>query len=559
MSTPRKTLRKGPARCASDVENPELPEANALLASAGSVEPGSHIGAGQRRANFIKFWKHLGPEEKRTVVAMTEEIPLDRGAGLWNIYEDLWGIKIWRCIEFNSQWASLLFKYLRMCLNVASAASISLRWCCDKEILFKLGIGETGSYILKHGNSIKICEVLPGKTLSQKECLHLSPGRWWCIGVVVQGEFVVCVLMAAIVITSQLLFLCGLRCGGKSLPERFPFFFLFFPKMASTFSCLLGLQFANLSRAMSLFVRNEARLWVELLLGRLDDPDHSERNWEEVPAGRTLPSASWQALSRIAAVCWTVVCLAASFQALLVKLTLLHFITVQSFSDWSPMEWVQAVGLVNCISGAFDIDVIEVHRLLLLKFGGADCSWQEREIHHVVSYFSIFTRRLHDVLQCKSSCLGSLRAVAALANWDCKDLQRQLLCDHRGAQLCESRGERLKFYNKMFGSPEAQDFARVMLKTTSKDGKKRTEKQLREDQLAAARERHESWVQEHLDLDADVPASPSGILSFLPFPTSTDPASMDPPKFSHVYDLHAEAEYHRVDTAQAIFELQKQL
>mmetsp|Transcript_82068 Transcript_82068/g.183077 ORF Transcript_82068/g.183077 Transcript_82068/m.183077 type:complete len:583 (+) Transcript_82068:62-1810(+) len=458
-----------------------------------AVQPSSSSGGALQTGRSDTLGLSL--DEKQSLVAMTEEMPLCPGFGLWNVFEELWECHKGRLLgfEFNCKWILYLICQARIWLSAFTAWSGCMRFWYGHDDLYNLGLGHAGSYIMHTEHRTELCDYDHHGSV-EASCLELSLSRWNIAGAILTMECAINMSMALITFVPSMAFLCGWRSGSRrELPEACPFLFFFVPGFAYKFSSLSGLQFVNLKRAESLFVRHEGEFWCEIVLqpfsSRRVGNRGSTAGFDMLPqqdqGGMPMPRSSgrtyWQEIKemdherkaegrpcvnirRIIAWTFSALCFSYSFQALLVKLTMMHFITVHSFHYWSIHEWLLIVGFINTVSGAFDADLIEMHRTLLLKFGGEDASWNSEEIMHVVDYFNVLSKRiLADFLGPRGNgfCARS-RVLAAMALWNCQDLQRQLLCNKRAAQLRRSRQSRLELYQELFDSKSAKEFADAM-------------------------------------------------------------------------------------------------
>merc|ERR1712194_320011 len=123
--------------------------------------------------------------------------------------------------------------------------------------------------------------------------------------------------------------------------------------------------------------------------------------------------------------------IAAALISLCCKITSLHIVTCVGVQHWTRQEVLQMLGFANQIAGLFDVDMIELNKLLLFKFAGAHIKWDEDLLDDVEGYFSLMSMKLVDGTIHEHRAWPGMWSLILLYDFDADDAQRLLLSDKR--------------------------------------------------------------------------------------------------------------------------------
>lgn len=410
------------------------------------------------RAEYIKFWTDLTFSQRRFLNKVTEDMPLDRTAGLRNVHRKLW--------KGPGKAFGAFLLMLRLVLNTATAIH-SFQEAFSHH---SANIDESkihGSLTEMTRNFLVVCESTfadhNGSDEHKTTCVKFHMDRLHAYRFVCAAEMVIVCTMSGICVLS---FLCYTVCRNRNMPFKRPYFFFFLPKIASKTSAITPLQIMGIARLRSLFLNSEGMMWLTMLWtslypqkmlkremkghGALQKADQTPTienldyiHEEEV---RSKLSRSWYWLGVVLSAIGCIVLVTFAIQALLVKLTLLHFASVVTWKNWSLKQWFVFFGLVNQLAGLCFVDEIEMHRLLLLKFGGVDSKWGRTSSMLCADYFALLAHKIDD-----GEVDGNLaKAYVMMCTMGSHDVQELLLSREREAQLDGVREERLQLLEEMY-------------------------------------------------------------------------------------------------------------
>lgn len=441
------------------------------------------------RQAFKDFYGRLSGTQKKHFIQVSEEVPLDRTAGLGNIARDL-------LIPSTKLPTKILpfYAYARVILNLMYMW-YNHPWYSPDSALFHHQA--SGSSVELHSNYLKVCErsfnvsdMGGDNTNSTWDTVCFYSQNFYRLRAMLAVEWfelsVVTVLTVVMVYSGVRFLCCGTVgcCGGrhaKTLPERCPVAFFLLPNFTAKFSLLMGLQLVNVSRMKSFLVRGELKLMTVLVreslsgafspnrrtdrgtsmvvtFDNVDDAsesDHGEES-QDLKDNRmvsgSVSTSDWICVRLEMGVGFAcqLVLIVVAFQALLVKLTTVHFLTVRTWDDWYFSEIILAAGFVNQLAGAIDVDWVEVHRVLLLKFGGTDSTWQSRECKICASYFELLAKRIV-YSEVTEGFFGRWRALGVMSSFGSSELQKMLLSPTLETHQKYFDVPRLRFYDHVLG------------------------------------------------------------------------------------------------------------
>jgi hypothetical protein len=343
------------------------------------------------RIRYMKFLINLDEAELRTLNQVTKGLPLDPSAGLMSTAG-----KVWQRRTQNLHFAATIG---RMALNLFAV-------CYSASMALQHDVYFSASGISLQQHFVSVCNANMVHDEGHTDCFKSSLQRLNAYRLIVAVEL--CVVSGSVLIY----FICVFSyvCGRKACASNNPACFMILPRFAARFSSILFLQFANFNRASSLVFRGEGKLMWCLTFGQQPSKNCSE-------SVRIL----LRAISAIFLACMVMF----SFQALLVKLTVVHFASVTSFTSWSTMQWVVFISFMNQLAGICASEEIELRRVLLMKFGGTSVQWDLWQCEECVSYLRLFTSKL-------AQSLGTLDSLAAMATFSSIEVQKLLFFDKGG-------------------------------------------------------------------------------------------------------------------------------
>jgi len=342
--------------------------------------------------NTNQFFMDLPEYEKVLFAIVTEDISLQNTAGLQNIKRKLWkGKEIFKLMN-------IVFMIGQLSLNVYTV----LRMAASVHLNLKVNNFEVTE------ESLTICSdrIIP-------DCIETRLKRLMVMQVLLTAEAAVVLTMALIIVWSALMMLC---CKAPhSYAKRRYFCLMAMPKLATKFSLMSFLHIGNAERLKSFIMRGEFRCLAILFL---DSMRSRKREFEDLSVKRSR-SASKERLNRAAksasvlnasqsgctsrfcqflygeffgfVICGFIVFVA--LHMLLVKLMMVYFAGIFSYTEWTLNEWLLFMGFVNQLSGISLSSEIESLRILLFKFGGEDTRWGSKEIEACATYFRYLAER----------------------------------------------------------------------------------------------------------------------------------------------------------------------
>jgi hypothetical protein len=150
------------------------------------------------------------------------------------------------------------------------------------------------------------------------------------------------------------------------------------------------------------------------------------------------------------------ICLAlCALQSFLIKLTHMHFVGSTDVRDWTESHWWLFIGFTNQLVGALEFLDVEMARVMLFAFGGADGRLAEREMARCIMYFRSIGRQL--VMEIGDDT-SPLDVVAELAYINVDRLQGLIMSDYRDKCIDKFTDQRMRFLSDLNTSEDAEDF-----------------------------------------------------------------------------------------------------
>lgn len=359
----------------------------------------------------------LSREEKHMLAEVTEDLPLNKLAGLQKV-DKLW--EPGRVRDF-------LFLACQMLLNVLMSLSAVRKLDEHSDSLTRyVVVGETAATLL---------------------------------------------LTGAVVVSILCLVLCSDPVGCA---KRHYFMYLFLPAFTSKFSFITFLHLANKARLKSFVLKGELQLYWTLIMNSVScsspDNDHTDAEIHTSPSMRGenkwASYSSWEAWEGRGEDVWRLpiplrffACLVVgiiSLCSLLNKLKIISFAGDKALGDWTRPEFIVFLGFVNQLGGLVRASEVEMHRVLLFKFGGEHSSWQQSEIDACSFYFSCLAERM-------VADLKLFNGIVMMSVFSSTDLQWLLLGKNREEQCQAVRAERLEMLSVLSDEGKLKDLLRRLI------------------------------------------------------------------------------------------------
>lgn len=103
-------------------------------------------------------------------------------------------------------------------------------------------------------------------------------------------------------------------------------------------------------------------------------------------------------------------------------------------------------GFVNQLAGACFVDEMEIHRILLFKFGGSDSHWSSNQCHSCSAYLRLLGKKVVEGKLGRSP----LRATAAMSTFTSDDIQKLLISPDRESEMMDCRDRRYNLLKEIF-------------------------------------------------------------------------------------------------------------
>lgn len=402
----------------------------------------------------VKFWLDNQDELRHYYSLATEELQIDRTAGLMQLEQRIWA--------HQHRVRSLFMLLFRLFLNMYSVANTSYRVLASDHVFFP------DSRTRIFDNALVFCE--DNMTVFSRNedggegvrmsatCVSSEQSIYLAFRLVSLAELIIVGTLCGSFVVAFALFLFGGE-RTKKLPEHRPFLFMFAPGLSCSTSGLSCIQFLNKGRMESILFRGEGMLNRFLIRDAIfpmtDEKEKAEvdeifakskREKKHRSEGHFDLGACYHFL--VLAVMGAFFCVFAFF-ALLVKLSIIHFVTVRTPSQWSLQEWLLAFGFINQLGGICHAEDIEMHRVLLFKFGGAASEWDENACRVVVGFLHLLAKK---VAEGRIGANGRMHTIAALCSLTSDHVQMLFMNPELGTDIKLSRDRRLQYINDLFPS-----------------------------------------------------------------------------------------------------------
>jgi len=425
---------------------------------------------------MMKFYHGLTDKGIKDLVNVSNDLPMDHFAGLIHVHTVLWR---------NTRWLGLLALIGRMSLNLYTTAVMAHQSFDSYKGIKHTHGDDTQNYTTFSlaVDSLELCNLqFNWNKAHQDHCVHTPMSRLSASCVISFAEFFIVFLCYIITALSGLWYVfgpAGSEVGG-TIASRSPLLFFVVPMFASKASAISFLQLLNTGRLKSLFLAGEGTYWWAWVAESLwykqssyikeegvgnagaetDDEDESDSiRKTDVTDDEGIYPSRYHYLRMLvgAALCFGAIML--SFQAMLIKLTFVSFAALTSWETWRLADWLVAVGFLNQLAGLCWLEEVEMHRVLLFRFGGADAKWHWKECRQNVTYFRFLAMKITS-----GSAVGRAAALACMYTLRVDDIQKLLLSDQRDKMIQGEFEDRFKFFIKFFGDDWNSDFVKALEK-----------------------------------------------------------------------------------------------
>jgi hypothetical protein len=274
-------------------------------------------------------------------------------------------------------------------------------------------------------------------------------------------EFVIAMPLAVVLVCSNGLFLIG----ATRLPWNRPWPFFFLPGSLLSCSTLQFVQLLHPARIASIWALGEKKFWKNMVwfsffpLSEKDakGPDDSgAKQFEAERQAKKNTLCHW--LKFCLGVCLHISLLFVSFQGMLLKLSSIHFAPVTNSLEWTASEWLLVLGFFNQLATAVNPNIVEVHRMLMFLFTGADPVWTKHQCITAHAFFRVLGRRITDGLIGTECVVGPMRigSLATMWNLTAVDLQKLVCCPLREGRVYRSDAFRLEVLEKLWNPPQCE-------------------------------------------------------------------------------------------------------
>jgi len=462
----------------------------------------------------LQFWQGLTDNGVKHLVHVSNDLPIDRFAGLMHVHMVLW---------HKTKWLSVLVLIGRMSLNlyttsVMASKSLPNLWAAHRGMhnhtlgdAVDLHHGEVHNYttVALGFEDLKICNPhFNLNSVHQDHCVHTPISRLRATDIICLLEFgtlLGCYIITALSGLWYILGPAGSKLGG-SIASRSPLLFFIVPKVAAKVSGISFLQLLNFGRFKSLFISGEGSYWyawvaesfclkeASYVKGEKDDSDVQPENDDEFDYKQEVEDPdvwhTWHYLHMLGGVVLCFFLIMLSFQAMLIKLTFVSFAALTSWDSWCLADWLVAWGFVNQMAGLCWLEEVEMHRVLLFKFGGSDAKWCWKECRMNVTYFRFLAMRITGgkVGQndgSKQTIYGRAAALACMYTLCADDIQKLLLSSERESRLDNEREARVEFFKECFADDDDSNKHFMEALQKFKADKEKVPKVEKKDRLAA--------------------------------------------------------------------------
>lgn len=370
-----------------------------------------------------KFFMELTDQEREMFAIVTQDISLQNTGGLQSIKRRLWeGRELFKLAAMMAQIAQVV-------LNV----STTVRMCT----MTLHNVANGSNTLSLTSDRLRICSPhirIDGSDATQIGCFETGLVRKRLTQAFLLTEAAL-VCAATLYITWSSLFLMVCRKPSSYAGRRY-FVMMALPKITARFSLVMFLHMANADRLKSFLLRGEFRCLASLCFDSLRQhmsslvvvPGEKTRvvpfvkkdtfasaqacignvtkhlNFLEndnISDGGNPPKPSrcrWRCkrdtCCQVVGLVSCLVLIVAALHSLLIKMMLLYFVIISSYTEWDIKEWLTFLGFVNQLSGISLSSEVETLRILLFRFGGETTKWTPMQIQACGTYFRFLSRRL---------------------------------------------------------------------------------------------------------------------------------------------------------------------
>jgi len=201
----------------------------------------------------------------------------------------------------------------------------------------------------------------------------------------------------------------------------------------------------------SLFLSGEGRLWITLWyfsISRHHDTavEHRSCSWF-----RRHFTRLWENDYFITLICVVpyVVAISYSVQQLLIKITMIDFVTEKDIYSFNLAEWVGFIGFVNQTVGCFDFYPSALAQLFMYAFGSHDARLSSKECQTACWYMKLIAQKCQSPKNKVSGQGGRKAVVCVLATLSAASLQKLLQCRRAAHNVENAKEKRHEVYKAL--------------------------------------------------------------------------------------------------------------
>jgi len=227
--------------------------------------------------------------------------------------------------------------------------------------------------------------------------------------VITSAEFIIVYLNLFLAIVA---FVGYVLVGKKHYLSRMYSWMLVSPRRAATFSCLQLIRFLNPHVFRSMIYYSQEIFIFYFGNGALRLGNYRMQHF--------LRRVIFPGI----ALCAGLILVFFAVFSMLNQFIVLFWISVRlNPTEWSPPQILMFLSLLNQLAHIVDVEHLEMTRLFLFRFGGADATWQLSEISRVKAFHTILFRRMSRDRKFQS-LHGRFNAWVIVVCFDSRDLQK---------------------------------------------------------------------------------------------------------------------------------------
>lgn len=409
----------------------------------------------------FNWWMGLGPELRHYYVRATEPLNLDHTGGLMQLEERIW--------VGSKRVPALIILVLRLLLNAWTVMQNATH-IFDQEHRANRdahsSIGEhratfCGKNMTAWGGPDAESMSVQSQFASASpiDCITVPVHLLSLYQIVALFETIVLGILMISCLFAMLIFLVFAGWDwGRKLPQQRPFLFVMVPHIASSFSSISCIQFISSARMNSVAFRGEGKFLLFFARDAIcpmikDDKDLADvqgifKKAHSVSVDEKAGHVNLLCIGRtISFIVLTMFLTSCGAAAILVKINLIHFAMIDSVRYWTLTQWLQMLGFANQLAGICMAEHLDMQRLLLFKFGGADSKWSDNDARTAVGYFHLLAKK---IVEGRIGGVGRISALAAMCTLTADDMQKLLFNPWMHRSIKQSRDKRYELLSEFF-------------------------------------------------------------------------------------------------------------